>query len=532
MSGTYPDGTSSTTFSYDAADNAAPGPPRARPAPVAPRRCTQSFSGTGGSINPDGQLTQYSTSYAGSCSGRACYQRDYSYDPAGRVVYQGSPPKARTPTTSPTTLPGTRPKFPATTAAGNFDTYSQVFDGDGEVTAQTPVSGSDGTTSTYAYDTLGDQAQFALTGTATTVYGYDQVGQLASATTPAALATYLYNGDGLEASDQVYSPLWGPPTTVDSTRSVHGVSCPTTSFCAAVDTSGYATVYNGSSWSSPSDIDGSHALEAVSCTSSSFCKAVDNDGEVASYNGTSWSVTSAVDSTRTINAVSCPTASFCAAVDNSGYITTYNGTSWATAADKDGSHALEAVSCTSSSFCVATDNDGNVLTYNGTSWSSATSEDSTRTVHGVSCPTTSFCAAVDTSGLRYDLQRHQLVDTLRHRRFARSRSGVVHQLVVLQGHRQRRQRAHLQRHLVVRRPGHRQHPDAERHILLLAEFLCGCRCFGICHGLRRPGRWRAHHGRLHPLGARRVLPDDELLRCRGHLRLCHGLQRLFVVEPV
>ncbi len=227
----------------------------------------------------------------------------------------------------------------------------------------------------------------------------------------------------------------------------------------------------------------------VSCTSSSFCKAVDNDGEVASYSGSSWSVASAVDSTRTINAISCPTTSFCAAVDNSGYITTYNGTSWATPADKDGSHALEAVSCTSSSFCVATDNDGNVLTYNGTSWSSATSEDSTRTVHGVSCPTTSFCAAVDTSG------------------YATTYNGTIwstpsdidgsHALEAvsctsssfLRGHRQRRQRAHLQRHLVVRRPGHRQHPDAERHILCLAELLHGRRRLGLSRHLQ-PGRPR------------------------------------------
>jgi YD repeat-containing protein len=397
VNGTYPDGTSSTTWYYDDADNTA--------SAASSYACTggtetlsQSFSGTGGSINPDDQLTQYSTSYAGACSAGTAYQRNYGYDLAGRVVYQGSAAQGSNANNFAYDAAEDPTKISSHDSSGNFDTYSQVFDGDGEVTAQSPISGSHGVSSTYTYDTLGDQTQFALTGTATTLDGYDQVGQLASATTPAALATYLYNGDGLEARDQVSSPLWGPPTTVDSTRSVHGVSCPTTSFCAAVDTSGYATVYNGSSWSSPSDIDGSHALEAVSCTSSSFCKAVDNDGEVANYSGSSWSVSSAVDSTRTINAISCPTTTFCAAVDNSGYITTYNGTSWATPADKDGSHALEAVSCTSSSFCVATDNDGNVITYNGTSWSSATSEDSTRTIHGVSCPTTSFCAAVDTSG--------------------------------------------------------------------------------------------------------------------------------------
>jgi hypothetical protein len=234
-----------------------------------------------------------------------------------------------------------------------------------------------------------------------------------------------------------------------------------------------------------------------------------------------------------INAISCPTTSFCAAVDNSGYITTYNGTSWATAADKDGSHALEAVSCTSSSYCVATDNDGNVLTYNGSSWSSATSEDSTRTVHGVSCPTTSFCAAVDTSGYATTYNGTSWSTPSDIDGSHALEAGVLHQLFVLRGHRQRRQRTHLQRHLVVCRPRYRQHPDAERHILCLAQLVRGCRRLGLRHDLRCPGRMGpAHHSRFHPLGAWRVLPELELLRCRGHLGLCDDLQRGLLVNAI
>jgi RHS repeat-associated protein len=121
---------------------------------------------------------------------------------------------------------------------------------------------------------------------------------------------------------------WSSATSEDSTRTVHGVSCISTSFCAAIDTSGYATSYNGSSWSTPADIDGTHALEAVSCISSSYCVATDNDGNVLTYNGTSWSADQDVDSTRTLNAISCATNGSCIAVDASGYAVAY---AWSTA---------------------------------------------------------------------------------------------------------------------------------------------------------------------------------------------------------
>jgi RHS repeat-associated protein len=40
-----------------------------------------------------------------------------------------------------------------------------------------------------------------------------------------------------------YSGSWGSATNVDGSRSVSSISCPTTTFCAAVDSSGYAVVY-------------------------------------------------------------------------------------------------------------------------------------------------------------------------------------------------------------------------------------------------------------------------------------------------
>ncbi len=183
-------------------------------------------------------------------------------------------------------------------------------------------------------------------------------------------------------------------------------------------------------------------------------------------------------------------------MDASGYATTWNGTTWAAATDIDTTHALEAVSCTSSSFCKAVDNDGNVLTWTGT-WSAATSIDSTRAIDAISCPTTSFCAAVDASGYATtwngttwaaatDIDGSHALEV-----------GVVHQFELLQGGRQRRQRAHLDRHLVGGdldrlHPGHRRHQLPDRQLLRRGGRL------GLRHHLERHHLGRGHRHRRRP----------------------------------
>jgi hypothetical protein len=64
------------------------------------------------------------------------------------------------------------------------------------------------------------------------------------------------------------------------------VSCPSASFCMAVDTNGYALRWNGVSWSQPTwsaprqvDQNGG-GLTAVSCRPGGYCVATDYDGQV------------------------------------------------------------------------------------------------------------------------------------------------------------------------------------------------------------------------------------------------------------
>ena len=253
-------------------------------------------------------------------------------------------------------------------------------------------------------------------------------------------------GSGLAAS------AWTGPTVINKSQPPENISCPTTTFCAAVGAGGYGQTFNGSSWGSPTNIDPSsnpsgHTLTAVSCPSASFCMAVDQAGNAVAFTGGGWSAPVAVDNTRNaLTAVSCTSASFCVAGDGGGNGFTYNGSAWSAPVTINhvsnhegvggiacpatslcvavgeggdvetstnggaawsatpvtiGSNNLTSVSCPSASFCVAVDTGGNAYTYNGTAWSGAAPIDTTNgqidggEMRAVSCPVSSFCAAID-----------------------------------------------------------------------------------------------------------------------------------------
>src|SRR5438270_291155 len=97
------------------------------------------------------------------------------------------------------------------------------------------------------------------------------------------LVTTTYNGTS-----------WSTPATIDSTRVLNSVACPSTTVCAAVDANGNALVMNGSTWSAASNIDGTTAPTSVSCSSTVSCTAADGAGGVLSYNGAGWSAATTV----------------------------------------------------------------------------------------------------------------------------------------------------------------------------------------------------------------------------------------------
>ena len=199
---------------------------------------------------------------------------------------------------------------------------------------------------------------------------------------------------------------WSTPQTIDSKGILGGglatVSCPTTSFCQAFDGFGNAVTWNGSSWSTPQSIDpNGGGLTSVSCATVSFCVAVDFDGNAFTWNGQSWSTPQSIDPNGNLVSVSCPTRTYCAAVDNTFNVLTWNGSSWSTpqSIDRGG---LTSISCATGSFCVAVDNLGNVVVWNGNAWSTPQTIDSNGDITSVSCPTSSYCSVVDHWGVAYD----------------------------------------------------------------------------------------------------------------------------------
>ena len=196
------------------------------------------------------------------------------------------------------------------------------------------------------------------------------------------------------------------------------VSCPTTSFCAAVDSKGSVAILQGSTWSTPQSIDTSatsdfnDAMGTVSCASASFCVAGDDLDDVYTYDGSTWSaahqLNASVTEATVSFAVSCPTTSFCLAVDGNYNWYAYNGSTWSAAQVID-PNSLEGivigeVSCASATFCEAAFGQQTV-TYNGSSWSvpvkipvgSEGSASSTPSIEALSCASSTLCAGVGTT---------------------------------------------------------------------------------------------------------------------------------------
>ena len=196
------------------------------------------------------------------------------------------------------------------------------------------------------------------------------------------------------------SGTWSAPLTVDSSQ-LTAISCTSSAFCQAVDASGGVIAYNGTTWSAPSAVS-TQDLTSISCASPTSCLAGAVDGSIFSWNGTSWSVGQSV-SPYSLRAVSCPSPSFCMVVDSAGEAFSFNGTTWSAAATVS-QDALSAVSCATTTSCVATGvmtGGSNVFQWNGTTWSSAADLGGLNEVIDVSCPSASTCSAVDDHGNAY-----------------------------------------------------------------------------------------------------------------------------------
>jgi hypothetical protein len=169
---------------------------------------------------------------------------------------------------------------------------------------------------------------------------------------------------------------WTSPAPLEAGVDLTGVSCPTTKFCVAVDSTGRAATYRRGVWSPFEPVSTADSFTSVSCASSTFCAAVGaQQGTVADdyqtdlaviYDNGRWSANGSeeLDPGETLASVSCaPDTENCETVGwysegfGDGFISeTYNGTSWSASAGSPGygspGNLLATVSCTKATSCV------------------------------------------------------------------------------------------------------------------------------------------------------------------------------------
>jgi hypothetical protein len=94
----------------------------------------------------------------------------------------------------------------------------------------------------------------------------------------------------------------------------------------AVDLTGHALVFNGSTWSAAATLPGAVALTySVSCPTTSFCVVARSDGRVSTWQSGTWGQPTTVmtDGTLSTADISCASTTFCALVNSAGSVATY-----------------------------------------------------------------------------------------------------------------------------------------------------------------------------------------------------------------
>ena len=181
-----------------------------------------------------------------------------------------------------------------------------------------------------------------------------------------ATMTFCVAVDGFGTA--LYYDGSGWSATPNDWGSVNSISCTNPSFCVSVR--GGVSIWNGSEWTRPQVYGTTSSLNSVSCPTVTFCAAVDSTGQAIEYNGSTWagpqnleSVSSSLFGGPSLTGVSCTSASFCIAVDTTGKAFTWNGTAWSAGVEADPGHAFTAISCSAQTVCTATDKQGYALTH-------------------------------------------------------------------------------------------------------------------------------------------------------------------------
>jgi len=222
---------------------------------------------------------------------------------------------------------------------------------------------------------------------------------------------------------------------IDPKLAITGVSCPSAQLCVAVDAHGQVmhstTPLEGAkTWTHPARIDkamqtggGYAGFAAISCPTTTFCAAVDNapNGQVAVTTdptgpASAWTLTT-IGSGVTLDSVSCASATFCMIGGTDGYYTTDptgGSSAWKATTSLSSSYSVIAsLSCNTLKLCVGVGyGNAGVGLWTGssapttTTWTNALigsdpPAQNAGTVDSVACPARNFCVAVDGASNAY-----------------------------------------------------------------------------------------------------------------------------------
>lgn len=212
------------------------------------------------------------------------------------------------------------------------------------------------------------------------------------------------------------------PTTIDGTKYLTAVACPSTSQCTAVDTSGQQVTFDPTSPGTPTPtnlgvgVDG-YGLNGVACPSTNQCTAVGYEGQEVTFDPTSPGSPTPIkidDDNYDLDKVACPSIAQCTAVDDDRQEVTFDPTSPGGAAPTlinpapgypaGTGFGLLGVACPSTGQCTAVDGDDAELTFDplspGTPSRTVIEETNGTgfTPNAVACPSTDQCTAVDEGG--------------------------------------------------------------------------------------------------------------------------------------
>jgi hypothetical protein len=202
-----------------------------------------------------------------------------------------------------------------------------------------------------------------------------------------------------------YNGVTWTRTSIPGAHLYMSVSCPASTFCAAIANDGYVSVYRSGAWTGPVHAFNGGDTAAVSCVSSSFCMATGETPaghpQASRFDGVHWSTPSTPFAAPGYpESVSCTSPTFCAIAAGDRSIN-YDGHAWSAHRMPAGLGDYQWLSCVSATFCTAIDYGGRAARWDGSVWRLTGDIAPDRGLAGIGCATTTMCGAVDRTDRYY-----------------------------------------------------------------------------------------------------------------------------------